>query len=311
MSIDTIDDVTQVLSAARDAATGHDWPLAHGLLQELRESPLATDATWTEVRFLLGEACWALEDLESARRYYDEASVGAGEHAQPAKDRLDELDRLGEAKVAAGDGVSADEQTGIIAAADEAKARGDYDTAIGLYRRAYDVHDGDAMVAGWIAVDLGECHQKLHRYDEAKEWFDWAVISGDDSAKAKAQAGIDQLNALDAAQDMASDGTRATEIIPVYSAAEQAYGNGDDATAFELWSSLLPSAVLPADVRCAVLFNLAQIHIHRREYDDARARLEEARQHGSETKIRYIDERLAMLEQRDEALATAGLLPLE
>src|SRR5262245_37370484 len=147
MSIDTADDVAQVLEAVRDAVLGHDWPLAYGMLVELHESAAVTDANWTEVRYLLGEACWALDDLESARRYYDEASVGAGGHAAMAKDRLDELARLAESRTMASDGVNGDEQTSVVATADEAKARGDYDTAIELYRQAYDAHEGDPVVA--------------------------------------------------------------------------------------------------------------------------------------------------------------------
>lgn len=311
MSIDTTDDVAQVLGAARDATLGRDWPLAYGMLLELHDSAACADEAWTEVRYLLGEACWALDDLESARRYYDEASVGAGEHAPSAKGRLEELARLVEAQAAAGDGVSADDQTSLVAAADEAKERGDFDTAVALYRQAYDAPGGDAMVAVWTAIDLGECHVKLQRYDEAREWFDWAVVAGDESAKAKAQAGLDQLNAHDAAKEMASDGTKATEIMAVYAAAEQAYNDGDDDTAYELWSSMLPSAVLPTKARCSVLFNLGQIHIHKREYDQARARFEEARPYGIEQQIGYIEERLGMLETRDEALHTADLLPVD
>ena len=223
MAIDTAHDATEVLDAVRRAADEKDWPLAYGMLLELHESNLVVDAEWTEVRYLLGEACWALNDPGTARSYYEQAAVGRGDHAAPATARLEELDRLVEAEAATEDGVSAEEQMGVIAAADEAKGRGDFDTAIALYRRAYDLHTDDAMVTGWLAVDLGECHVALQRYDEAKEWFDWASTIGDDSAKAKAQAGIDKLTALDTAKDMASDGTQASEIPAVYGAAVDAY----------------------------------------------------------------------------------------
>jgi tetratricopeptide (TPR) repeat protein len=311
MSIDTLDDATHILASAKEAIDGNDWPLAYGMLIELHGSAAVTDDDWTEVRYLLGEACWALDDPASARHYYEEAAVGAGSHASKAAERLGELDRLGAAATAAGDGVNADELTDVVNAAGEALMRKDYETAVELYQRAYALPAVDSAVQSVIINGFGECHLGLHHYDEAKEWFTWLKEYGDASFAEAAQGRIDELDRLTTAVDMASDGTKAAEIIPVFTAATEAYDNGDDDTALQLWLSLLENPVLPAGSRCGVLFNVAQVHIHQRDYDAARARFEEARQYASDDKARYIDERLDMLERRDDALHTAGLLPPE
>ena len=311
MAIDTADDVTQVLEAARQAASERDWPLAYGMLVELHDSAAATDEAWTEVRFLLGEACWALDDLTSARRYYEEASVGAGEHAGQATARLGELDRLGEAQAEAGDGVGADELTDVVNAAGEALMRKDYDTAIALYERAYAMPAVDAAIQSVIINGLGECHLGLHHYDEAREWYEWLLRQGDSSFGEAAQAGIDEIDRLAAAREMAGDGTKVAELVAVFSAATEAYDNGDTETAMQLYLSVLENPVLSPKSRCGVLFNIAQCHIRYRQYDEARARFEEARPFASGDQVGYIEERLGMLEQRADALETAGLIPVE
>jgi tetratricopeptide (TPR) repeat protein len=311
MAIDTAEDVTQVLDAARLAANERDWALAYGMLLELHDSAACTDEAWTEARFLLGEACWALDDLESARRYYEEAAVGAGEHAGQATARIGELDRLGAAEAEAGDGVGADELTDVVNAAGEALMRKDYDTAIELYQRAYAMPDIDPAIQSVIINGFGESHLALHHYDEAREWYAWLLAQGDSSFGEAAQAGLDEIDRLTAAQEMAADGTKVAELAPVWKAATEAYENDDTDTAMKLYLSVLDNPTLTAKSRCGALFNIAQCHIRRREYDEARARFEEARPFASGDNLAYVEERLGMLERRDEAMHTAGLIPVE
>jgi hypothetical protein len=112
---------------------------------------------------------------------------------------------------------------------------------------------------------------------------------------------------------MASDGTQASEVPDVYGVAVAAYANDDTDNAIALWSSLLENPVLTPKVRGAALFNLGQAHIKLRDYDTARAYFADA--DADATGVPEVQagvaERRAMLERRDDALHTAGLLPAE
>lgn len=311
MSIDTVDEVTQVLTTAREAAGRAQWPLAFGMLSELHESAAATDENWTEIRFLLGEACWALDDLPAARRFYEESSVGAGEHAAQGSARLAELDRLGAAEAESGDGVVATELIDVVNAAGEALMRQDFDTAVGLYERAYAVPDVDIATMSVIINGFGDCHLGMHHYDEAREWYSWLLESGDSTFAQAATDGIAEIDRLAAARDMAADGTKVVELRPVFEAANEAYVNGDYDTAIALFESVLANPVLSPKQKANSLFNLGQCHVHRGERDQAKARFTEAADFAAGDVAEWVAERLEMLEREDEALQTAGLIAVD
>jgi tetratricopeptide (TPR) repeat protein len=307
-TIATTEDAAEVHRAAREAIDRGDHALAYGFLVSLHDAGAVIDAEmWTEVRYELGECCAALHDPDSARRFYDEAAMGQGEYQWMAVDALNQLDRMDAATAGAADGVDQSELSASLTAAADAQFRDDYETAMSLYQAAYRSPALTPYWQGVVCVGMGQCLMPLGRYDEAREWMQWALNNGDHKVRSEAKVALAAIEAHAKAVQKASDGANASDMRSLFAEADAAYKRGDAVTAIDLYTRALDNPVLDVETRGQFTFNLGQAYMHDHDYERARAAFEAARATGAAAVQAGVRERLEVLDRMGDAVrATQG-----
>ena len=296
------DEAKQVLAAARDSAQMGRWQEIHDLLHKVHEQNLLTGADQGDAAYLLGLAAMATNDWTGASTLLTEASSSAGpEYRAEAKQRLVELGHHDGAVAAEADQeVDQKESTAVLAAADEAVARGDYDGALVHYTAVYDGHaDPGPRAKGALGIATVLAHK--NDLAQAKQYAEYVVGTGVADAAAAAKTLLDWIATEQNALTAAADGTTLNEYAAANEAAKAAIYGDDFEHGRTLLMSMLNSPQLGTVERAKAAVNLAYAEIRLGMYDDARINAEMAATHGIATTVEKAQRLLGMLDRHDHA----------
>ena len=222
----TPDEARRVLVAARETAQTEQWQAVYDLLFPVHEEKVLTGTEQGDAAFLLGEACRGLESWDAAAYYYEAASTSASADDQgKAKERLAEIRRQDAAVDAEYEGVVQGEADAVLAAADDALARHDFDDALAHYRAAWaGVVDGKPKYRA--ALGIARSCANLGNHDEASQYADYVVDSAPADLADQAKSLLEWIKDHRAATAASADGTSPDEFRESWDAANGAYFGG-------------------------------------------------------------------------------------
>ena len=297
----TPDEARRVLVAARETAQVEQWQGAYDLLFPVHEEKVLTGAEQGDAAFVLGEACRGLESWDAAVFYYEEASTTAsGDNQAKAKERLAEIRRQDAAVDAEYEGVAQAEAEAVLAAADDALARHDFDDALAHYRAAYQgVIDGKPKYRA--ALGIARSCANLGNFDEAAQYADYVIDSAPDDLKGQAQTLLEWIKDHRAATTASGDGTSPDEFRESWDAANGAFFNGAYDQALPLYLAGKESEQLSGTDRGKMAFNAGICQRFLGNDTEARALFEFAVSHGPPGTVAKAQSHIEKIDRRESA----------
>jgi hypothetical protein len=255
-----------------------------------------------DAAYLLGLAAMGTGQWESATDLLVEASSTAGnDYRAEAVKRLTEIQHRNAAATAEADqDVDQNESKSVLAAADEAYGRNDFDGAYGHYYAVYNGHADNKVRA---RAALGIARTRSHRPDltEAKQFAHYVTGLGFADLTTEANALLDWITDQEAAVTAAADGTTIDEFTQADQAARAAFFNSDYARAKAELTSMLNSTQIGAVERGKAALNLGMAEMMLGEYDAAKLNLEIAVSHGATNVVERARKFQEMVDRREQA----------
>lgn len=297
----TPDEAKAVLVAANDAATYHQWAEVDHLLRPVYDGGLLQGTDQGDAAYLLGVAYLDTAAWDAAHYMLTEASTSASDaHRAEAHRRLDEINRQDTATDAAFDGVEQGEAASVLAAADDALARGDYDTANAHYSSVYNGHAEDEPRAKG-ALGIANVHAHRGELTEAKQYAEYVAGTGVPAAAAGARTLLDWIAQQQGADTAIADGTTADEYKQVHDAVQSAFFSGDYAHVRTLCLSMIDSPQLAATEHAKMAFNAGMAELYLGMEHEAREHFDFAVAHGPTQVADKAQRRLAAIDRQDHA----------
>lgn len=298
----TPDEAKQVLAAARESAQFNQWNDVDHLLRPVYNLQLLTGTDQGDAAYLLGTAYMHMGTWEAAHAFLTEASSTAStQDRAAAAEHLAEVTRQGAAIRAESDGlVEQTEAAAVLAAGDDALARGDLDAAYDHYWAAY---DGQADIGPRAKAALGIARVWAHRadYTQAAQYAQFVVGTGQAGPAAEAATLLEWVKEQQGAATAAADGTTADEYATLSDAAKVAFYGGDYTQALQILISILDAPQLGTTEHVKAAFNAGLAEQMLGEFTEARAHFEFVVSHGAPDQVLKVQTKLAALDRHDAA----------
>ena len=296
------DQARHVLAAARDSAADRQWQEIHHQLHEIHEQHILTGTDHGDAAYLLGLAAMGTGDWTGALTLLTEALSTAGhEYKAEAGKRIAEIQHHDAAAASESDqDVNEKESTVVLAAGDEAMARGDYDGALAHYTAVYNGH-ADAKPRAKGA--LGIANVLAHRDDlkQAKQYAEYVAGTGVAEAVAAANTLLAWIAAQEAALTAIADGTTINEYDLLKEAVNGAWFSRDYARARTILTSMSNNQQLGTVERAKVWLHLGLVESHLGDYTAARLNFDLAVSHGAAPTVEKAQRNLEKLDRHDHA----------
>ena len=296
-------EVDQLILGAERYVVVDDHQAAYDLLADPHERGVFEGERYGRASLFLGESCLGMESLDAAHWYFEQAQqYGSAEDRERATTRIAEIARLDDAVDADDEGVAGDaEADQVLAAADDALARYDYDNAWQYYSHAYQgIQMGRAQVAR-AAVGMAACHAHAGELDNAEGYLQVAE-QNDTAAVAdritQLRSDMDALRAGEAALD---DGVQRSELEELHLAAMAAASSHDWENAFRYFEQAYASGQLSGTDQGRVAYNMGITCLFTRDYDAAHQYFTEAQQTARSNIAAQADDMLDRLGEMDTA----------
>lgn len=297
----TPDEAKAVLAAAAESARYHRWADIDHLLRHVYDAHVLAGTDQGEAAYLLGMAYLNTGGWDAAHYMLTEASTSAGhDHRTEAGQRLQEVARHDTATDAAFDGVEEGEAAAVLAAADDALARGDYDTANAHYASVYNGHPAaEPRAKGALGIATVYAHRG--HLTEAKQYADYVAGLGIAGPAAGAHSLLAWIAQQQGAETAAADGTTVDEYTAAHEAALSAYRFGDYARVRTLCLSVLDSTQIGATEKAKMAYNASIAESHLGLEHEAREHLDFAVAHGPTDVAVKAHQRIEAIDRHDQA----------
>lgn len=298
----TPEEARAVLASATEMAHYHQWDDVDHLLRHVYDEHLLQGTDQGDAAYLLGLAYLNTHSMDAAHYMLTEASTTAThEHQAEARRHLEEITRLDTATDTSFDGVVQSEAAGVLAAADDAVQRADYDDANAFYTQVYNGHDDEATRAR-AALGIATVRAHQGNLPEALQYAEYVAGTSTPSASA-AHTLVEWIHQQQGADAMTADGTTVNEYLATKEAANSAFFNGDFAHAHTLYLSILASSQVAAADLAKAAFNAAQSELFLGLDADAREHFQFAVAHGVGDIVQHAQSKLQLLDNHDRAEA--------
>ncbi|MDT4925746.1 MAG: hypothetical protein QOG01_3459 [Pseudonocardiales bacterium] len=304
----TPDEAKTVLASVTDSAHLNQWEDVDHLLRPVYDQNLLTGTDQGDAAYLLGVAYLNMGAWDAAQGFLDEASTTASptNQADVAK-RMAEIRRHDAAAGAEVDGVDQSESAAVLAAADDALARGDYDDAYARYWSVYDGHpDAEARAKGALGIATVFAHRG--ELTEATQYAQYVVGTGHAGPAAGANQLLAWIKDQQGAQTAIEDGTTADEFTHTMDAARSAFFANDYSQARTLYLSIIDSSQIASTEHAKAAFNVGMAELFLGMEPEAREHFEYVVSQGYGDAAGKAQKRLAALDRHDQAEALVAEL---